>query len=922
MSLPPASQFLRTARPAWLPWSLLLATGLAFGLRVPRLAWQPLWWDEGYSIYFATEPLGRMLWLTAHDIHPPLYYALLHGWSLLFGPGPAAARVLSLALGTLAVPVAAWLALALWPGQVRVALIAAVLLAISPMHIYYSQEVRMYALAMLLGMLATGAFWKAVTRLEQGVPARRWLVAYVAAAALGLYTLYYLALLLVAQALWALWVYRNRWSVLRALFVAWAATLLLYLPWLAYALPKLVGYVAQKVEADQDQALGALDYAVRHLRAFVLGHQAGGDGLSAAGALLAAALLVMALWAWRRDRVATRPSPVPFLLTLFLFPFAAGFLLNLRLPFFPEGGERLLLFLLPPFLLLTAYGLDAARPRALLWAGAAALAACAALGIAAFFRTPRYTEHDYRPVIAQSVQQGRAGDTFLAIFPWMVGYWRAYTPAGIDGPTPLLLGDFAVEYGPDVETAIDDALARGSVWFPMPLSFGSDLPPQIETYLGAQAANLENRWLSDATRLTAWADLPAPVGGLPATADFGVARLVGGVASNAPGASTPADNSPLHLTLSWEFAPAAAPLRATIRLLDDQGRVWAQRDYTPDGSTGPDGDHLGLIIPPGTPPGAYHAAVGIGLGDSDALLPAPEASLAGGTLVDLGAVTIDAPAAPPDLARYAMAPLRAPVPQDGLTLLGARTPSDHLAGTELAVNLYAQADTAPPAPRMLSVRLLDASGAAVAGWEGWPLPAHPAPDWQPGLVYRLPVAFFTPATLPANDYTIDAAWVDPATGGRADPAGLGALRVERRSASMDPATAALPNPVEPPAQFGTHALLLGSEIRPGAPLTVTLGWQVLATLLPPHHVFVHAVDAAGTVVAQSDGPPASGGVRAPTGTWLPGEYLRTDHTLAIPPGVSVAELRVGLYDPQTGVRLPVTVAGAPAGDYATLAVPE
>ncbi|MEZ4556700.1 MAG: hypothetical protein R2854_09695 [Caldilineaceae bacterium] len=47
-------------------------------LRVLRLNWQPLWWDEGYSIYFATEPLARMLNLTAHDIHPPLYYALLH----------------------------------------------------------------------------------------------------------------------------------------------------------------------------------------------------------------------------------------------------------------------------------------------------------------------------------------------------------------------------------------------------------------------------------------------------------------------------------------------------------------------------------------------------------------------------------------------------------------------------------------------------------------------------------------------------------------------------------------------------------------------------------------------------------------------------------------------------------------------------
>ena len=129
MSPPPAPHSPHPARPAWLPWSLLLATGLAYGLRLLRLGWQPLWWDEGYSIYFATEPLGRMLWLTAHDIHPPLYYALLHGWSLLFGPEPAAARAFSVAIGTVSVPVAAWLALTLWPGRARLALIAALLLA-------------------------------------------------------------------------------------------------------------------------------------------------------------------------------------------------------------------------------------------------------------------------------------------------------------------------------------------------------------------------------------------------------------------------------------------------------------------------------------------------------------------------------------------------------------------------------------------------------------------------------------------------------------------------------------------------------------------------------------------------------------------------------------------------------------------------
>ena len=145
---------------------LALFVLLAFALRVLRLDFQPLWWDEGYSVWFATHPLGQMAALTAQDIHPPLYYALLHGWIGLLGAGPVSLRLLSVLFGVLAIP-AIYLAGRRMLTR-RAALLAAFLLAISPLHVYYSQEVRMYGLVALLSIGVLAAAWCVFERGSRG----------------------------------------------------------------------------------------------------------------------------------------------------------------------------------------------------------------------------------------------------------------------------------------------------------------------------------------------------------------------------------------------------------------------------------------------------------------------------------------------------------------------------------------------------------------------------------------------------------------------------------------------------------------------------------------------------------------------------------------------------------------------------------
>ena len=92
---------------------------------------------------------------------------------------------------------------------------------------------------------------------------------------------------------------------------------------------------------------------------------------------------------------------------------------------------------------------------------------------------------------------------------------------------------------------------------------------------------------------------------------------------------------------------------------------------------------------------------------------------------------------------------------------------------------------------------------------------------------------------------------------------------------------------------------------------MSLLWQGVAEMEVSYRVFVHLVNGAGEIVAQADGEPA--GWTRPTSGWAPGEYVIDAHQLLLPPTLpdEALTLRVGLYDPQSGIRL-TTAAGSDA----------
>jgi hypothetical protein len=159
-------------------WILALVLLVAFGLRLHRLAYDSVWWDEGYSIWMARMPVREMLFQTANDAHPPLSYAMLHGWRALVGDEELALRALSVFFGLLTVAVSYQIGREV--GGWKVGLAGALLTAVARLPVWWSQEVRMYAPATLF---AARALWAAVRLVME--KRRIWLWAAVLAASLG-----------------------------------------------------------------------------------------------------------------------------------------------------------------------------------------------------------------------------------------------------------------------------------------------------------------------------------------------------------------------------------------------------------------------------------------------------------------------------------------------------------------------------------------------------------------------------------------------------------------------------------------------------------------------------------------------------------------------------------------------------------------
>ncbi|HEO72372.1 MAG TPA: hypothetical protein ENN80_14020, partial [Candidatus Hydrogenedentes bacterium] len=127
--------------------ALLAIAATALFLRLWRLSAESAWWDEYTSLTHLGAPNLLTFLNLNRTLDPatlPLYYAFEYLWARGITDSVLGIRMLSILLGMLAIPLVYLLGRRLYGPTAGI--VAAACLALSPIHAFHAQGIRMYVL--------------------------------------------------------------------------------------------------------------------------------------------------------------------------------------------------------------------------------------------------------------------------------------------------------------------------------------------------------------------------------------------------------------------------------------------------------------------------------------------------------------------------------------------------------------------------------------------------------------------------------------------------------------------------------------------------------------------------------------------------------------------------------------------------------
>lgn len=258
-------------------------------------------------------------------------------------------------------------------------------------------------------------------------------------------------------------------------------------------------------------------------------------------------------------------------------------------------------------------------------------------------------------------------------------------------------------------------------------------------------------------------------------------------------------------------------------------------------------------------------------------------------------------------------------------LIGYRVEPQRVAvGDPVQVTLVWRALGETPNNYTLSIHLLDGDKYPRAWVMSHPGRGNfPTSIWQPGDIFResytlywadtpwerlpslatLKVALFCPGSATVQEASLEVTDAQGAFLGDALYFGRLKALTDTPPASVAPLTS-LGYTFDETLALDAITLTPGRLVS-GQEVTMELRWRVLRQPAADYTLFAHVIDAGGQQIGGNDQPLTDG--YYPSGLWEPGEVITHVQRLSLPPLLpsSTVEIRVGLYEPVSGQRLPL-----------------
>lgn len=350
---------------------------------------QSLWLDEAINVLASKNYsfLGMLTQYSIADFHPPGWLIILWFWTKLFGTSEIAVRIPSVIFGVLTIYVIYLIGQKLYSRPLG--LLCALLLAANPLHIYYSQEARMYALAVLAVSINFFLFIKLIKKEKLGV-------VFLLCSNLLVLASDYLAYFIFPAQFIFLIIFKHQ-GFLKKWLMALILAAALGVWWIPFFFAQLdAGSVASSKLPAWKLIVGAFDPKALPLTfiKFIIGKISYHDKLIYASALLPVVVLFLFL-IWRGIEIISKKDR-NLVLSWILIPLILATIASFVIPIYSYFR---LLFILPAFVILTASGIFSFKPK-LKYAFLVAVLVIQIFSASVYLFNPSFQRDDWRALVS------------------------------------------------------------------------------------------------------------------------------------------------------------------------------------------------------------------------------------------------------------------------------------------------------------------------------------------------------------------------------------------------------------------------------------------------------------------------------------------------------------------------------------------